>query len=286
LLTLRTTERVLLAMLALTALAGAQSANPVANGIAAHALPSSAKAASTASPDASSLKPSAEGPSALDLDAIVLRMEREQVQNRLRTQAYTVEREYQLLGDDDKLLSQVTAAVSYQPPKTKDYSIQAASGSGQGKKLVRKVLEHERATARTPEAAEVSRRNYRFRLLRSERLDGQDCFVLALEPLREDKNLIAGEAWVDQKTFLLRRVEGTPAKSPSWWLKDVRVTMSYAPVGEGDVWLQTATFAEAKVRFFGRRALASRNVCRPGAAVASLRTSPLGCQQARLVGGR
>ena len=252
----RTPERVVLLMLALAALAEAQSAGP---------------AAPAATPD---------------VHAIVVRMEQEQARNRARTQAYTVEREYQLLGDDDKLLSEVTAAVTYQPPRTKDYSIQASSGSGQGQKIVRKVLEHERVAARAPESTEVSRRNYRFRLLRTERLDGQDCFVLALEPLRKDKSLIEGEAWVDQQTFLLRRVEGKPAKNPSWWLREVRITMSYAPVGEGDVWLQTATFAEAKVRFFGRRALASRNVCRPGVVVASLRTRAVGCQVARAVTGR
>jgi hypothetical protein len=247
---------VLLLMLALAALAEAQSAGPAAPGV------------------------------TPDVNAIVARMEQEQTRNRARTQAYIVEREYQLLGDDDKLLSEVTAAVTYQPPRTKDYSIQASSGSGQGQKIVRKVLDHERVAARTPEAAEVSRRNYRFRLLRTERLDGQDCFVLGLEPLRKEKNLLEGEAWVDQKTFLLRRVEGKPAMSPSWWLKDVRVTMSYAPVGEDDVWLQTASFAEAKVRLFGRRALASRNVCRPAAVVASLRTRAVGCQVARAIAGR
>jgi hypothetical protein len=214
-----------------------------------------------------------------DVAAIVARMEQEQVRNRLGTQAYTVEREYRLLGTDDEPLSLVTAAVSFEPPGTKQYTIQTATGSGQGKKIVRKVLEHERAMARAPESTEVSRRNYRFRFLREERLDGHDCFVLALEPVRKDKSLLEGEAWVDQKTHLLRRVQGKPAKSPSWWLKDVRVTMSYAPMG--GVWLQTSTFAEARVRFFGRRTLVSHSVCRSRGAVASAQAPASICPQAR-----
>ena len=57
---------------------------------------------------------------------------------------------------------------------------------------------------------------------------------------------------------MLRRFEGELAKTPSWWVRDVRVTFVYGDVG--GMWLQTATEAAADVRILGRTTMVSRDV--------------------------
>ena len=80
-------------------------------------------------------------------------------------------------------------------------------------------------------------------------MEGQLCYVLELLPRRKSKDLLRGTIWVDANTYLPRRVDGEPAKSPSWWLKDVRVALRYGYVGP--MWVQTSSEATANVRLHG-----------------------------------
>jgi hypothetical protein len=82
--------------------------------------------------------------------------------------------------------------------------------------------------------------------------------VLALLPKREEKELIRGKAWVDSETFQIRRVEGAPVKSPSWWIHDVYVLMSFAEVD--GMWLRILTHATANIRFKGRYIMVVRDL--------------------------
>jgi len=39
---------------------------------------------------------------------------------------------------------------------------------------------------------------------------------------------LLGQIWVDASTFRIRRIEGTPAKNPSIWIKNIHITMQFA----------------------------------------------------------
>ncbi len=108
------------------------------------------------------------------------------------------------------------------------------------------------------ELHELTTRNYEFALLGQERVDGHDCYVLQLTPKRNDPELVNGKAWVDAANFQIRRIEGTPAKSPSWWIHNLHVTINYGAV-QG-IWTQLATKAVADVRLLGTHVLTSREV--------------------------
>lgn len=193
------------------------------------------------------------------IDEIVQRMESAQAESRARMQAYSVHREYRLSGDDpDKTKSYVVAAINFLPPSRKDYKIQTSEGSGRGEKIVRKVLEHESKMAGQSAVAEVNSTNYDFTYAGEELVDGSRCFILNLSPRRETKELIKGRAWVDATSFLIRKVEGSPAKSPSWWIKQVTVTLHYREVD--GLWMQHQTRAVAQVRFAGTHVLTARDL--------------------------
>jgi len=204
---------------------------------------------------------SAQGVStAPNVEAIVARMAQARAENRARFRPYTVTRDYKLFGKErhDPTKSQVTADVAFVPPNLMQYAIEQTNGTGWGEKLVRRILANEAKITKDYAATEISPANYDFRFLREEEITGQRCHVLEVLPKRKDKHLLRGNIWVDANTYLLRRTEGEPAKSPSWWVREVRLVLVYGDVG--GMWLQTASEATANVRIVGQHTLVSRDV--------------------------
>jgi hypothetical protein len=195
---------------------------------------------------------------AQDINTIVANMVRAQRLNRAQHTAYEVVRNYQLYkADHTQPDSHVTAAVDFLPPGEKSFKITESSG-GMAEHVVRKSLEREVQLTQDPSQTEYSPANYDFTLVGSDVIDGNRCYVLALKPKQDSKDLLNGNAWVDAKTFLIRKVEGSPSKSLSFWLKDVHVSFSYNNVN--GMWLRTASRASAHVRFSGEMNLVSRDV--------------------------
>jgi hypothetical protein len=175
--------------------------------------------------------------------------------------AYQVIREYRLFGANDSTAnSDVVAEVDFRPPSRKEYTIQKSSGSKRGQDVVRRVLDREveAASKGNQGRTALNRENYDFTYIGETILDGQPCYLLGLQPRRNDKELISGKAWVDKRSFFVRQVEGDVAKTPSWWLRKVRVKLVFADVR--GTWLQTSMEAVADVRFVGPHTLTSRVV--------------------------
>jgi hypothetical protein len=191
------------------------------------------------------------------LNSIVDAMER--AQSRVRPQlAYRVVREYRLSGANRSGDSYVVAQVDVRSPSRREYKIQTSSGNNRGQQVVRRILDHEVEVNSGSQNAEVAldRANYDFSDMGEGILDGQDCYLLGLHPKRKDKGLIAGQAWVEKSSFVVRQIEGYLAKTPSWWLKTVHVKLTFADV-QG-TWLQTSMEAVADVRIAGPHTLTSR----------------------------
>jgi hypothetical protein len=194
----------------------------------------------------------------LPLDAIIPSMEKAQA--AVRTQvSYQVIREYRLFGaKESKANSEVVAEVNFKPPSSKGYRIQSWSGSNRGEQVVRRVLDHEvQATSKdNKDSSVITRDNYIFSYIGEAALDGQTCYLVGLKPKRKQKDLISGEMWIDERSFLIRQIEGEIENTPSWWLKKVRVKLVFADL-EG-IWVQTSMKAVADVRLIGTHTLTSR----------------------------
>lgn len=195
--------------------------------------------------------------SAIGLDQIISRME----QTRLRPRnapPFQLTREYRMYhADEAKPASEVKAEISVMPPNQRDYKIVEAKGNDRGEKVVRKILEHESEAEKdsTPPSA-IIRENYDFQLLGRENLQGTPCYVLKLQPKRKDSALIDGRAWVDANSFEILKIQGEMSKSPSWWIKDVNVTVLFGELN--GVWTQLSTDAVANVRIAGKYTVTER----------------------------
>ncbi len=193
------------------------------------------------------------------METIIARMTQARADNQARSRPYIVTRDYKLFGKERaKAKSQVIADVTFVPPDSKKYAIQQTNGTKLGTKIVRRMLESEVEIAKDYSSTDISPDNYDLHFIREEQVSGQRCYVLELLPRRKDKNLLRGKIWVDANTYLLHRSEGEPAKKPSWWLRDVRITLFYGDVG--GMWLQTALEATAKVRILGQHTMVSHDV--------------------------
>ena len=171
---------------------------------------------------------------------------------------FTVTREYRLFsGDDREPKGTVLVNVHFQPPTTKTWEITKATGSVRTEKVVKEILEREVQYAKDGKIA-ISRQDYEFRYAGTAESDHRPCYVLQIIPNREDSKLLRGRIWVDRDTYLIHHFEGEPAKNPSWWIKDLKVSTTYTDMG--GMWLQTTSEGKADVRLLGPHSMSERTL--------------------------
>jgi hypothetical protein len=194
-----------------------------------------------------------------DLKLVLQGMEDVQHQDPARSRRYELIREYKVFhGDDKQPISEVIAQINFIPPDNKRYKIIQVTGNGRGEKMVRELLDRETERPKNGHSNEINRTNYDFVFLRRENFGDIPEYVLWIIPKRSDKNLLRGQIWVDARSFRIRRIEGIPAKSPSFWLKDIHITLQFAQLG--GMWVPVTFDGIATVRFFGQYTLAGLNL--------------------------
>jgi hypothetical protein len=135
----------------------------------------------------------------------------------------------------------------------KTFEVVDESGSGFVRnRILRKMLEaeHEASEKEERNRARLIPANYDFQLVGNELLDGRNTYVLELVPKTASKFLIRGRIWVDADEFAVVRVEGQPAKNPSFWIRSVHIVQQYARTGQ--FWLPVTNESSAEARIFGR----------------------------------
>lgn len=193
-----------------------------------------------------------------DLNLILQRLEDIQHQDPAQSRSYEVTREYKVFrGQNTQPTSEVVAQIDFVPPDVKTYKIIQTRGHSRGEKMVRELLDRETESAKKGHRSEISRTNYEFVFLRREDFGAVPEYVLGIVPKRKDKLLLRGQIWVDASTFRIRRIEGVPAKSPSFWLKNIHITLQFAQLG--GMWVPVSFDAIATVRFLGQYTLAGLN---------------------------
>ena len=193
------------------------------------------------------------------LNLIVQRLEDVQHQDPAQSRPYQVTREYKVFrGNDNQPTSEVMAQINFIPPDNKTYMITQTRGNSRGEKMVRELLDRETESAKKRRGSEITRMNYEFVLLRQENFGVAPEYVLRIVPKRKDKYLLRGQIWVDASTFHIRRIEGVPAKSPSFWIKDIHITLQYSELN--GMWIPVSFDAIATVRLLGQYTLAGLNI--------------------------
>jgi len=156
-------------------------------------------------------------------------------------------------GDRD---AEMVVNVTYRAPDVKEFSVVSQSGS----KFVidhvfRKLLEGEQEAANEENRrnSALTDENYEFTSAGYETTPEGAEYVLNLLPRSKNKFLYRGKIWIDAKDFAVVRIEGEPAKNPSWWIKKTEVKHRYVKVN--DFWLPAENHTESVIRLGGRAIL-------------------------------
>lgn len=119
----------------------------------------------------------------------------------------------------------------FDPASGFSYSIVAQGGSERiQRRVLKAVLEAERENSTDSEwrKGNLSRANYEFDFGGHA---GHGMLKMQLTPRRRDSRLVLGSALLTATSGNLVRVEGRLSKSPSFWVRWVDVSRSYAPIG-------------------------------------------------------
>jgi outer membrane lipoprotein-sorting protein len=168
------------------------------------------------------------------VDEVVAKMLAADSERQASLQGYTVSRHYTLENQNRHKHAEMLVRMTCQQDGSKQFKIVSSDGWGIAQKHVfPKLLEAETDAAR-PGARDRSRitpENYTFRMIGLETVRNRLAYALEIEPKTPNKYLAKGRIWVDAEEFAIVRVEGEPAKNPSFWTKKVHFVHEYNKTG-------------------------------------------------------
>lgn len=144
---------------------------------------------------------------------------------------------------------------TYNAPDQHQFTVISQSGSKLLlNRVLLKLLDSEKDAFKDRKQVELSPQNYKFTLVDTEKIpDGNTCYVLAVKPRKENKFLYAGKIWVDAGDFAVVRMEGEPAKSPSFWIRDTEIDSKWEKIG--GFWLIAQNHSVSHIRLGGAATL-------------------------------
>ena len=152
--------------------------------------------------------------------------------------------------------AEMVVNVTYRAPDSKEFTVVSQTGS---KFIIDRVFkkllegEQEAANEENRRNTALTTENYDFTLAGYEETPDGERYVLNLLPKTKNKYLYRGKIWVDAKDFAVVRIEGEPAKNPSFWIKKAEVKHRYVKVN--DFWLPAENHTESVIRLGGRAIL-------------------------------
>jgi hypothetical protein len=191
-------------------------------------------------------------------DDLVARMLRADLERRSESTGYTALRRYVAANNDRH--AEMLVRVDCSSDGRKQFTILSEKGSGSIRKHVfYKMLSEESEASRreTRDSNRITPANYKFNVIGRETLDSGPAYVMAIIPKTENKCLIDGKIWVDAKDYSIVRIEGQPARNPSFWVHDVHFVHTYQRVGP--FWFASSTLSTSEVRIFGHSELTIEN---------------------------
>ena len=166
---------------------------------------------------------------------------------------YTGSRRYVLENHRLNKRAEMLVSIKCDPNGTKHFEIVSEEGwKSANKHVVGKMLESETETSQPQirPTTSLTPENYRFEMLGNDSLDGRPTHVIQVVPKREDKYLFEGRIWVDTEDFAVVRVEGKPAKNPSFWTRSIHFVQQYHK--SGAFWFPFSTESVTEARIFGK----------------------------------
>jgi hypothetical protein len=194
-------------------------------------------------------------PSAED---VVAKMMQFDAQRQSQLTGYTATRHYVAVNKSRR--AEMLVHVDCASDGAKQFTVLSEEGSGSIRKHVfHKLLSEETEASRhgTRNSTRLIPENYDFQFVGQEELETGPAYVLQVSPKTANKYLIDGKIWVDANDYSIVRIEGQPARNPSFWVHSVHFVHTYEKVGP--FWFASATHTKSEIRIFGSSELTIEN---------------------------
>ena len=191
-------------------------------------------------------------PTELPASTVLDRMEEYGTLQQSRLESWTNTRTYTAENRSLGKWAKVKAQVDFTAPGHKSYAVLERSGMGLiVDRVIKPILEAECTSASNRSQSDINRTNYDFLFVAFDA--AENAYVFEATPRVPRKFLFRGRVWVDAETFGVRRVLGTPANPPSFWVKSTEFAHEYDVFG--GFWLPVRHRSRAQLRLFGTSTL-------------------------------
>jgi len=185
-------------------------------------------------------------------DQVIARMIERDRALQSNLDGYTARRRYVLENERHHKRAEMLVRVKCVQEGSKEFEIVSSAGWGIARNHVFPRLLAAETDASQPDSRERSRiipENYSFQMAGTEVVNDRPAYVIAVTPKTSNKYLMKGKIWVDAEEYAIVRIEGQPAKNPSFWIKSVHFVHTYAK--QGPFWLPLADESVTDVRILG-----------------------------------
>jgi hypothetical protein len=187
---------------------------------------------------------------------IFAQVERANVIRDAELRAYESTRRYTVLEPGHAPDAELVVSMRFVAPSSKTFGKTSEQGVGWIQKRVFHGLmnaESEASSGKEKADSALSPANYTAQLIGDDHYGGRDCYVLSLQPKRQDKYVLIGKVWIDKGDFAIAKVEGDPVKSPSFWIERAHFTREYQRIGK--FWLPALDQTQCRIRLVGEYTL-------------------------------
>ncbi|HKW19481.1 MAG TPA: hypothetical protein VJO35_18370 [Terriglobales bacterium] len=195
--------------------------------------------------------------SALSVDAIVEKMTAANARRAAELRGFQGKRWYRLqyhgfLGGRD---ASMEVLATYSAPDKREFTVISETGSHVLlSRVLLKLLDSERQAFENRKQFELGPANYKFEFVDTEHAStGNTYYVLSVKPRKNNEFLYNGKIWVDADDFAVVRMEGEPAKSPSFWIRDTQIKSNWEKIG--DFWFIAHNSSVSHIRMGGTATL-------------------------------
>jgi hypothetical protein len=185
-------------------------------------------------------------------DEVVAKMMVRDSERQATLNGYTASRRYVLENQRHHKRAEMLVRMTCLRDGSKQFETISETGwSGARKHVFPRLLEAETEASR-PGLRERSRlipANYVFEMAGTEYVDERPAYVIAIAPKTPNKYLMQARIWIDADEYAIVRIEGKPAKNPSFWTKSVHFVHKYEK--RGSFWFPVSDRSVTDVRIFG-----------------------------------
>ena len=179
-----------------------------------------------------------------------------------RSEHYESERTYKVeyKGTGGEHHAELEVRMVYTGPNKKQFTVESESGSKfLCEKVLRKLVEGEQEAAAKSNQMQMTLGpdNYNAALVGEEVVTTAGgpvhTWVLQVTPKIDNKFTYRGKVWVSEDDYAVVKIQGEPAKSPSWWINHAAFESDY--VRRAGVWLPEKNISSSHVRIGGEATL-------------------------------